>query len=322
MNIYPWQKSAWVEVFSNKLKMPHAYIFYGAQGTESHKFVDELIKSVLCSSPSSENFACRKCQDCLWSETNHPDLKVVESALDRGEKVSTDTLNVANAREVKNFLELTPHQENGKKIVVIYGAERLTIASSNALLKTIEEPPNNCLIIFTVNNLANLLPTITSRCRLIAFSKPNIKDAEEFLRQSDNANLIDNLSLFNNSPLELINNKEMLSNVYIVIGELKKGDEIDLMKVNSIWLNNGLVWIINILQKWAYELLLCKLSDEHNYFPSDKEVVRKLALNADLSKLLIYQNSLNTIKSYAQKAVNKEINLNSVMIEYKNIFTN
>ena len=139
MNIYPWQKSTWVEVFSNKLKMPHAYIFYGAQGTEIHKFVDELIKSVLCSSPSYENCACRKCQDCLWSETNHPDLKVVESALDRGEKVSTDTLNVANAREVKNFLELTPHQENGKKIVVIYGAERLTIAASNALLKTIEE---------------------------------------------------------------------------------------------------------------------------------------------------------------------------------------
>ena len=57
------------------------------------------------------------------------------------------------------------------------------------------------------------------------------------------------------------------------------------------------------------------------YFPNDIKVVHKLALNADLSKLLTYQKSLNTIKSYAQTSVNKEINLNSVMIEYKKIFT-
>ena len=321
MNIYPWQKSAWAKVFLNKLKMPHAYIFYGAQNLEINKFVDELIKSILCSNPTTENFACRLCQDCLWSKTNHPDLKVVESSSDKDEKVSTNILNVANSREVKIFLELTPHQENGKKIVVIYSAERLTIAASNALLKTIEEPPNNCLIIFTVNNLANLLPTITSRCRLISFSKPNIEDAKEFLKETDNTNLIDNLSLYNNSPLQLINEKEMLTNVNIVINELKNGNDIDLMKINNIWLNNGLAWIVNLLQKWAYELLLCKISGDYKYFPNDIEAVHKLALNADLSKLLTYQKSLNTIKSYAQASVNKEINLNSAMIEYKNIFT-
>ena len=321
MNIYPWHKNAWAEVFLNKLKMPHAYIFYGAQNLEIIKFVDELIKSVLCSNPTTENFACGLCQDCLWNETNHPDLKVVESSLDKNEKVSTDILNVANSREVKKFLELTPHQENGKKIVAIYGAERLSIAASNALLKTIEEPPNNCLIIFTVNNLANLLPTIISRCRLISFSKPSINEAKEFLKQTGNTNLIDTLSLYNNSPLHLINEKEMLTNVNIVLNELKKGNDIDLMKINNIWLHNGLAWIINLLQKWAYELLLCKLSEGYKYFPNDIKVVHKLALNADLSKLLTYQKSLNTIKSYAQTSVNKEINLNSVMIEYKKIFT-
>ena len=321
MNIYPWQKSAWSKVFLNKLKMPHAYIFYGAQNLEINKFVDELIKSVLCSNPTAENFSCRLCQDCLWNETKHPDLKVVESSSDKDEKVSTDILNVANSREVKKFLELTPHQENGKKIVAIYGAERLSIAASNALLKTIEEPPNNCLIIFTVNNLANLLPTIISRCRLISFSKPSINEAKEFLKQTGNTNLIDTLSLYNNSPLHLINEKEMLTNVNIFLNELKKGNDIDLMKINNIWLHNGLAWIINLLQKWAYELLLCKLSEGYKYFPNDIKVVHKLALNADLSKLLTYQKSLNTIKSYAQTSVNKEINLNSVMIEYKKIFT-
>jgi DNA polymerase-3 subunit delta' len=322
MNIYPWQKSSWNELFLDELRMPHAYIFYGTQTQEINKFVDELIKSILCSQPSEENFACGKCQDCLWSKINHPDLKIVESSSDKDENLNSDVLNVANAREVKKFLELTSHQTNGKKIVAVYDAERLNIAASNALLKIIEEPPNDCLIIFTVNDIASLLPTITSRCRLITFPKPSIKDAKEFLSQTDNIDLIDNLQLYNNAPLQLINEKEMLANTNIIINELKKGNKIDLMKINNIWLDNGLVWIINLVQKWAYELLLCKLSEGHNYFPNNIKAVQELALNADLSKLLTYQISLNTIKSYAKTTVNKEINLGTVMIEYKKIFNN
>ena len=322
MNIYPWHKNSWGEVFSNKLKMPHAFIFHGAQTQEITGFVEELIKSILCPNPVYENFACGECQDCLWSETNHPDLKKIESSLDKDEKSGSDTLNVVNAREVKAFLELTPHQEGGKKIVVIYGADRLTIAASNALLKTIEEPPKNCLIMFTVNNLANLLPTITSRCRLISFSKPNIEEAKEFLKQTNNDELIKSLHLYNNSPLQIISDKDLLANVSIIIEELKKGGDIDLMKIDNIWLGNGLTWIINLLQKWSYDLILFKLSEGSNYFPYDEEALRNLSLNADLSKLLTYQKSLNTIKSYAQTSINKEINLNSVMIEYKKIFTN
>ena len=322
MNIYPWQKSSWNELFLDELRMPHAYIFYGTQTQEINKFVDELIKSILCSQPSEENFACGKCQDCLWSKINHPDLKIVESSSDKDENLNSDVLNVANAREVKKFLELTSHQANGKKIVAVYDAERLNIAASNALLKIIEEPPNDCLIIFTVNDIASLLPTITSRCRLITFPKPSIKDAKEFLSQTDNIDLIDNLQLYNNAPLQLINEKEMLANTNIIINELKKGNKIDLMKINNIWLDNGLVWIINLVQKWAYELLLCKLSEGHNYFPNNIKAVQELALNADLSKLLTYQISLNTIKSYAKTTVNKEINLGTVMIEYKKIFNN
>ena len=321
MSIYPWQRSSWVEVFSNKLKMPHAYILHGAQTLEINKFADELIKSVLCSKTNKEYFACGKCQDCLWSKTNHPDLiRVINNSEEKNLK--TDILKVDDIRGAKDFLQTSSHQANGKKIVSIYGADRLNIQASNALLKIVEEPPDNSLIIFTVNKLNNLLPTIISRCRLVSFSKPSKDDAIEFLKQTDNAEFIDNLSLYNNLPLELINDKEMLTSINIILVELKKGQEIDLMKVNSAWLNNGLAWIINILQKWTYELLLSKLTQGYSFFPKDIEVISKLALRADLSKLLTYQKTLNTIKSYHQIAINKEINLDSVMIEYKKIFSN
>jgi DNA polymerase III subunit delta' len=318
MSIYSWQRSSWDALFLNNSKMPHAFIFYGSSTIEINIFVKELIKSTLCSNQSTDNFSCKKCQNCLWGETNHPDLKVIDNVIDKDQ--SSNIINVSNVREAKKFLELTAHQLNGKKIVVLYNAERLTVAASNALLKTIEEPPKDCLIILTINDLANLLPTITSRCRLVSFPKPSKDEAKEVLNQNNNSDLIENLNLYNNSPLELINDKEMLSNINTILIELKKGKKIDLIKMNNIWLDNGLVWIINLLQKWSYELLLFKLSGNYNYFPNHLEVVDDLALNADLSKLLTFQKTLNNIKSYANSTVNKEINLNSVMIEYKKIF--
>ena len=319
MNIYPWQQNSWMEIFSNKLKMPHAYIFYGAQVPEINKFSDEVIKSVLCSKPTKDYFACGGCQDCLWSDTSHPDVNRVVNHLDE-KNLKTDILKVDDVRGAKEFLQTTSHQTNGKKIVTVYGADRLNISASNAILKIVEEPPNDCLVIFTVNNLNDLLPTIISRCRLISFSKPNIDDAIKFLKQTNNADLVNSLSLYNNLPLDLINDKEMLTNVNIILGELKKGKDIDLMEVNNLWLENGLDWVINLLQKWTYELLLCKLSETHSYFPNDGKIINKLALNADLTNLLTFQKSLNSIRSYAKAAVNKEINLSAVMIEYKKIF--
>lgn len=318
MNIYPWQLSTWSEIFLNKVKMPHAQIFYGYKTHEINKFVNELSKSLLCSNPDDQNFSCGKCQNCLWGETNHPDLKIVDT--DPENENNSNLINITSVRDAKKFLELTSHQKNGKKIVVIFDAERLTVGASNALLKTIEEPPDNCLIFFTVKEIADLLPTITSRCRLISLSKPSIDEAKNFLIKTDNNDLIDHLELFNNSPIELINEKESISQIHDVVDELKKGEKIDLININKSWLDNGLVWIINLLQKWAYEVLLNKVSQGYNYFPKEKNAIHQLALSADLGKLLSYQKTLNEIKMYAQKPVNKEINLNSVMIEYKKIF--
>jgi len=318
VNIYPWQKKTWDSLFLNKTKMPHAFIFYGNQAIEINSFVSELVKSILCSKPSFDNFACNLCKNCLWGEENHPDLKIVDNDLDKDQ--SANIINVSNVRKIKKFLELTPHQSNGKKIVVLYNAEKLTIAASNALLKTIEEPPNDCLIFLTINDLANILPTVTSRCRLISFPKPSSGQAKEVLEKTNNSDLIKNLNLYNNSPLELVDDKDMLLNINAILIELKKGKAIDLMKINNVWIDNGLLWIINLLQKWSYELLLFKLSGGNNFFPSDKQVIHDLSLNADINKLLTFLKSLNKIKSYAKKSVNKEINLNSVMIEYKKIF--
>ncbi len=101
MSIYSWQRSSWDALFLNTSKMPHAFIFYGSNTIEINTFVNELIKSTLCSNQSTDNFSCKKCQNCLWGETNHPDLKVIDNVIDKDQ--SSNIINVSNVREAKKF---------------------------------------------------------------------------------------------------------------------------------------------------------------------------------------------------------------------------
>jgi len=87
----------------------------------------------------------------------HPDFLEITS-----EKM----IGVEEARRVRHFLTLKPYSAK-IKVVLIREAERLTIPAQNALLKTLEEPPENCQIILETGNINTLLPTILSRCQII-----------------------------------------------------------------------------------------------------------------------------------------------------------
>ena len=111
MNIYPWQKNSWGELFFNESKMAHAYIFYGTQIEEVNKFASEVVRSVLCSNISKEKFACGACQNCVWSKANHPDLKIVDSNFDRDETLKMDNKSVFGKdlmRKVRQYQNENP----------------------------------------------------------------------------------------------------------------------------------------------------------------------------------------------------------------------
>jgi len=74
------------------------------------------------------------------------------------------------------------------------------------------------------------------------------------------------------------------------------------------------------MQKWSYDLLLFKLTQEISYFPAEKLALEKLAGQSSLPNMLVFQKKLNEIKAYASKPVNKEINMEVMMMEYRKMF--
>ncbi|OGQ14491.1 MAG: hypothetical protein A3B70_05035 [Deltaproteobacteria bacterium RIFCSPHIGHO2_02_FULL_40_11] len=120
-----------------------------------------------------EAAGCNACNACKKIEKNiHPDVIWIES---QGESIKIEPL-----RELQRTLHLKPY-EGRWKVVIIDGAQHLTLAASNSLLKILEEPPAQTTFLLLAPHAENLLSTITSRCQRIRLSDappPNLDDIE------------------------------------------------------------------------------------------------------------------------------------------------
>ena len=164
-------------------KLAHAYIFAGPEGVGKFKTAREWAKLLLCKNPviektGSAQFAdsCALCQSCrLFEAGSHPDFNPVYKELleftkdGKGKKTPVD-LPIDVIREFLIAKVPTRPMLSERKAFVVSEAERLNASSQNALLKSLEEPPEYCCIILLCTRMERLLPTTKSRCQIIRFA--------------------------------------------------------------------------------------------------------------------------------------------------------
>lgn len=138
-----------------KNKINHAYMFEGINGIGKKKFAGELAKILL----STENI------------DSSPDYINI--------KADGSSIKIAQIRKLQTDIIIKPHKEC--KIYIINEAEKMTIEAQNALLKTLEEPPEYAIIILITNNKEQLLDTIKSRCEIIKFLPISLLDLKKYL---------------------------------------------------------------------------------------------------------------------------------------------
>ncbi|MCJ8321468.1 MAG: DNA polymerase III subunit delta' [Colwellia sp.] len=155
------------QIIDNRL--PHAMLFSGVVGSGKLELAQWLIQVLLCQQPSKQPEghilqSCGRCKTCLlFQSQTYPDHIIVSS--------QTKSIGVDEIRLVSRFLEKTAHI-GIYKTVLIPMAEKMTVAASNALLKTLEEPTDNSVIVLLSCEADNLLPTIISRSRLFNLRPP------------------------------------------------------------------------------------------------------------------------------------------------------
>jgi DNA polymerase-3 subunit delta' len=141
-------------------RVPHAFLFYGAEGIGKRTTALVFAKALNCKEGGTD--ACDACASCRKIDSgNHPDVLII--------KPDGQFIKVADIKELQERLRFLP-LEGAKRIVIIDDAERMNITSANSLLKTLEEPsPTNVFVL--VSSRPHLLPmTILSRCHRLRFN--------------------------------------------------------------------------------------------------------------------------------------------------------
>ena len=148
----------------SRKRLAHAYLFVGPAGVGKRETAQYLAQVVHCeknqdASPAS---SCGQCSSCRRvASGNHPDALVIDSGED-------ESIKIVKVRELIHRTQLRPY-EGRKKIFIIHDVEKMTLEGSNALLKTLEEPTTDTLMILTTSSPENVLATVKSRCHAIYF---------------------------------------------------------------------------------------------------------------------------------------------------------
>ena len=147
-------------------KVSHAYILNGERGSGKKMLANLFASTLQCEKGGPD--PCNECHSCKQAESgNHPDIIHVTHE-------KPNTISVEDVRtQVNNDIMIKPYQ-GPYKIYIISEADLMTPQAQNALLKTIEEPPEYAVIFLLTENDQMLLPTITSRCVMLKLR--NIKD--------------------------------------------------------------------------------------------------------------------------------------------------
>ena len=139
----------------------HAYLITGPQGVGRRTLALRFAQGLNCLKPPTPGQPCRKCSACKRFEVmQHPDLMVVEA------EHEGEVLRIDQVRELQHTLSLSPYEAR-YRVALILRFEEAHTSAANAMLKTLEEPPPQVVVILTAKSVESLLPTIASRCEVI-----------------------------------------------------------------------------------------------------------------------------------------------------------
>ncbi|MEG0370921.1 MAG: DNA polymerase III subunit delta' C-terminal domain-containing protein [Clostridium sp.] len=147
-----------IELFHTSLennRLSHSYLIEGDEGLCSINVAKYMAASLLCK--QGKQGACTHCSICRRiQDNNHPDIRVIDEK----------TVKIDNIRKAIEEVHKRPYEAN-HKVIIIKGFHTTTIEGQNAILKTLEEPPDTATIILLANDTLSILDTIKSRCQIL-----------------------------------------------------------------------------------------------------------------------------------------------------------
>lgn len=241
----------------------HAYLFYGESGIGKSMIAKIFARKILCSDKEKEGCNCSSC--AMFLAGVHPDYYVVER--------EESSIGIDKVRKLEGQVIMKP-MYGGKKVFVIDDADTMTVDAQNALLKTLEDPPEYVVIIMCSNNYDMMLDTIKSRLVKYSFKKNSSSELEEYLRR--NNFLLDAKKSFLVSYangnigklISMIEDEEQRTLRDVVVGyalNVKEMSRLKMIEVMSFFVDNkeDIEYMLSVMMTVYRDILIIKKTNDN-----------------------------------------------------------
>ena len=300
-------------------KVSHAYIINGEKSSGKEFIAKVFAMTLQCEKGAAE--PCQECHSCHQALSgNHPDIIFVTQ--EKPNSVSVDDIRT----QINGDVSIKPYSRP-YKVYIVNEAEKMTVQAQNAILKTLEEPPEYVVILLLTTNVNSMLPTILSRCVVlnmkpvadelvrgflmrqmmvpdykaeicVAFARGNIGKAKALASSED----FENVKSEALSLLKYINEMELSE----IIAAIKKINEYKL-EINDY---------LDIFSVWYRDVLLFKATSDINHlvFREEIQTLRRTAQRSSYEGIERIIEALDTAKRRLDANVNFELTMELLIL--------
>ena len=348
---------------------PQAILFHGMPGIGKFDFARWLSKALLCEADlfSTAHKPCNSCEACRWFDTgNHPDFvallpqrlkgRLVQAELEGSPKidpVTTETPDDGDGKKESAFIKIDEvrvalgainigSHRGGKRIILIYPLESLREDASNTLLKSLEEPNADTIFILVSDRLDRVLPTIRSRCQLIALPKPSRDLALDWLQSELKLLLTDTVRTEEleamideqaGAPLSardqilarhLGDDKDGIglgiTATRVLLKALSKGPQISYLECAEKVQKAPYSALLMCMQRWLFDLQLSRQLGEVRYYRRHAQLIGQLASQLQLAKAQRLWSALTLARRHENHPLSTRVQMESMLLQYQQLF--
>ncbi len=348
----PWHDATWSALQSLKRRGVHAILLHGARGIGKKSLGFDLAQAALCEQPAESGRACGHCTGCVLMEAgSHADFRFVlpdalaalrpghsldensdEEELGESEEVEKEKptkasreIRIDQVRALTDFAVVTTHRGGGR-VVLLAPAEALNAPAANALLKLLEEPPEQTLFVLVSDALDELPPTIRSRCVLVRVEVPTTAISLAWLAGQGVADAQAALAAAGGAPLAAL---EVASGVLLAPDQqalltelLERGDTLDAAEIaRRIPREMPVAPTLATMQRWCWDLLGYRAAGCVRYHPTRRTAIVRLSHKASVEQLWRWADSLTRAQASREHPLNTRLVLESILLQYRGCLT-
>ncbi len=301
-------------------RVPHAFLFYGAEGIGKRTTALVFAKALNCKEGGTD--PCDACTSCRKIDSgNHPDLLLI--------KPEGQFIKVADIKELQGRLRFRP-LEGDKRVVIIDDAERMNITSANSLLKTLEEPsPTNVFVL--VSSRPHLLPmTILSRCHRLRFNPVQRDVIAAFLEREHSLETAEAIILASSAGGSIGRALSLHRGDYLalrggILDRVSKGalDPLGCLALSGMLAGDKeeILEALDILKTWYRDLLVFKETGRAEALINRDHAggIERLAAVLDAQTILRGVGAIQEAAAAIERNVNKQLTLETMVFT---LFTN